>query len=251
MATRMHIGVRSGERDERGGRRRAGAGTARALAERYLWFVVGLAVNSFAIALIARAGLGVGSISCVAYVLSEATGISFGGFTFIVNLLFIVVQIALLRRDFPPFQLLQLAANVLFSALIDVSSSLLGALALTGPASQAAALLAGCALLALGVAIEVAPNVILVPGEGIVRAISACSGRPFGTCKAAFDTSLVAIALALSLALLGRIVGVGVGTVVSAVIVGRIVNVLNRRLPLLSHIASLTRDGGNAPLRAL
>lgn len=96
-----------------------------------------------------------------------------------------------------------------------------------------------------------APNVLLVPGEGIVRAINAVTQKPFGSCKAAFDTSLVVIALVLSFALLGGIVGVGVGTVVSALVVGRIVNVLNRHVPLLAHIAGLTRAGSGAPEDAL
>lgn len=221
------------------------------LVQRYLWFVLGVSINSFAIALIAKSDLGVGAISCVAYVLAEATGLSFGAFTFIVNMLFIVAQVALLRRDFRPIQFLQVVVNIVFSSLIDVSSALLTALALPNVAAQAAALLIGCALLALGIAIEVAPNVILVPGEGIVRAINAVTQKPFGSCKAAFDTSLVVIALALSLLLLGRVAGVGVGTVVSAVIVGRIVNVLNRHLPLLAHIAHLTRSDAGAPEEAL
>ncbi|MBM6941935.1 hypothetical protein H6A22_02365 [Collinsella intestinalis] len=221
------------------------------LVQRYLWFVLGVSINSFAIALIAKSDLGVGAISCVAYVLAEATGLSFGAFTFIVNMLFIVAQVALLRRDFRPIQFLQVVVNIVFSSLIDVSSALLTVLALPNVAAQAAALLIGCALLALGIAIEVAPNVILVPGEGIVRAINAVTQKPFGSCKAAFDTSLVVIALALSLLLLGRVAGVGVGTVVSAVIVGRIVNVLNRHLPLLAHIAHLTRSDAGAPEEAL
>lgn len=221
------------------------------LVQRYLWFVLGVSINAFAIALIAKSDLGVGAISCVAYVLAEATGLSFGAFTFIVNMLFIAAQVALLRRDFRPIQFLQVVVNIVFSSLIDVSSALLTALALPNVAAQTAALLIGCALLALGIAIEVAPNVILVPGEGIVRAINAVTQKPFGSCKAAFDTSLVVIALALSLLLLGRVAGVGVGTVVSAVIVGRIVNVLNRHLPLLAHIAHLTRSDAGAPEEAL
>lgn len=221
------------------------------LVQRYLWFVLGVSINAFAIALIAKSDLGVGAISCVAYVLAEATGLSLGAFTFIVNMLFIAAQVALLRRDFRPIQFLQVVVNIVFSSLIDVSSALLTALALPNVAAQTAALLIGCALLALGIAIEVAPNVILVPGEGIVRAINAVTQKPFGSCKAAFDTSLVVIALALSLLLLGRVAGVGVGTVVSAVIVGRIVNVLNRHLPLLAHIAHLTRSDAGAPEEAL
>lgn len=221
------------------------------LAERYLWFVVGVAISSFAIALMARSNLGVGAISCVSFVLAEKSGASFGMLTFVVNMSFIVAQIALLRRDFKPIQLLQVVVNIIFSSLIDVSGAILAPLPIDTLPAQAAALAVGCLLLALGVAIEVAPNVILVPGEGIVRAINAVAQKPFGTCKAAFDTSLVAVAVVLGIVLCGRIVGVGVGTVVSAVTVGRIVNVLNRRLPLLHHISGLTRTSTGAPEEAL
>ena len=230
--------------------RRMGHPSSR-LPERYLWFVIGVAVNSFAIALIAKADLGVGAISCVAYVLAEASGLSFGAFTFIVNMLFIVGQIVLLRRDFRPIQFLQVVVNIVFSSLIDVSTALMAGFTLDTLPLQIAGLVVGCVLLALGTAVEVAPNVLLVPGEGIVRAINAVTQKPFGSCKAAFDTSLVVIALALSFALLGGIVGVGVGTVVSALAVGRIVNVLNRHVPLLAHIAGLTRSGTGAPEDAL
>lgn len=221
------------------------------LPERYLWFAIGVAINSFAIALIAKADLGVGAISCVAYVLAEASGLSFGAFTFIVNMLFIVGQVVLLRRDFKPIQFLQVVVNIAFSSLIDVSAALMAGFALDTIPLQVAGLAVGCILLALGIAVEVAPNVLLVPGEGIVRAINAVTQKPFGSCKAAFDTSLVVIALVLSFALLGDIVGVGVGTVVSALVVGRIVNVLNRHVPLLAHIAGLTRAGSGAPEDAL
>ena len=230
--------------------RRMGHPSSR-LPERYLWFVIGVAVNSFAIALIAKADLGVGAISCVAYVLAEASGLSFGAFTFIVNMLFIVGQIVLLRRDFRPIQFLQVVVNIVFSSLIDVSTALMAGFTLDTLPLQIAGLVVGCVLLALGIAVEVAPNVLLVPGEGIVRAINAVTQKPFGSCKAAFDTSLVVIALVLSFALLGGIVGVGVGTVVSALAVGRIVNVLNRHVPLLAHIAGLTRSGTGAPEDAL
>ncbi|KFI83181.1 MULTISPECIES: YitT family protein [Bifidobacterium] len=212
------------------------------LGQRYAWFALGVCANAFAIALIAHSGLGVGAISSVSYVLAAASGLSFGTLTFVVNALFIVGEIALLRRDFHPIQVLQLPTNMVFSAMIDVSSAALDILPADTWPARIAAFAAGCVLLALGVAIEVAPNVILIPGEGIERAINVVSGKPFGTCKATFETALALSAIALSLLLLGRIEGVGVGTVISAVCVGRIVNVLNLRLPLLRHIALLAQD---------
>lgn len=223
----------------------------RRLALRYLFFVLGVVVNSFGIAVITKAALGTSPISSVAYVLDLAFPPTLGEFTFVINMLFILGQVALLRRDFQPVQVLQIAVNLVFSALIDVSMSLLADFAPQGAVEQFAALVAGCAILAFGVAVEVAPNVVVVPGEGAVRAISAVTTRPFGSCKVAFDVSLVTIALVLSLLFFGGVRGLGLGTVVSALLVGRIVNIVNRRVPFVARIAALSRGGTGAPEGAL
>ena len=222
-------------------------GHKRRLALRYLFFALGVAINSFGIAVITKAALGTSPISGVAYVLDLAFPPTLGEFTFVINLVFIGIQIALLRRDFQPVQFLQIVVNVVFSALIDVSMAALGTFEPTGLAAQLAALLIGCTILAFGIAVEVAPNVIVVPGEGAVRAISSVSAKPFGSCKVAFDVTLVAIALVLSLAFFRGIQGLGIGTVVSALLVGRIVNLFNRFVPFLAAIARLSRSEVGAP----
>ena len=79
----------------------------------------------------------------------------------------------------------------------------------------------------------------MVPGEGIVQAITAVSGCRFGSVKVGFDATLVATALVLSLLFFHRLQGLGVGTILSALAVGRIVNLYNRRLPLISRISAL------------
>lgn len=222
-------------------------GRSRRLAERYLWFALGVAVNSFGIALITKANLGTSPISSVPYVLDLATPLTFGETTFLANTLYVALQAALLRRDFKPVQLLQLVVNLAFSALIDVSMGLLSWLDPQGLPACLASLLTGCCALGFGVALEVAPNVVVVPGEGMVRAISAVTRRPFGRCKVAFDVSLVALACATSFALFGGLEGLGAGTVVSALLVGRVCGLCNRRLPLLARVAALSRDPSGAP----
>ena len=221
------------------------------LARRYLWFILGVAINSFGVAFITKAALGTSPISSIPYVLDLAFAPTFGEFTFILNTVYVVLQIVLLRRDFKPVQLLQLVVNLVFSALIDVSMSLLFWLDPTTLPFQVASLLGGCAILGFGIAMEVAPNVIVVPGEGIVRTISAVTRKPFGTCKVAFDVTLVTIAVILSFALFGRLNGLGVGTIVSALLVGRLCNLINLHVPLIARIARLTRSAHGAPEDAL
>lgn len=162
-----------------------------------------------------------------------------GQFTFILNMVFILLEVILLKKDFHAIQYLQIAVNVLFSFCIDVSMNLLFFFEPANLAVQFAALIVGCTILALGINIEVAPDVLVVPGEGVVKAISQVSRRRFGTVKVIFDTTLVIGAAFLSFLFFHRLSGLGIGTILSACIVGRFVNLINRHLPLISQIASL------------
>lgn len=206
---------------------------------RYLWFVLGVLINSFGVALITQAALGTSPISSIPYVLSLRFPITLGEFTFILNLVYILGQIVLLRRAFQPIQLLQIAVNVIFSAFIDVSMNLLSWLQPDHIAVKLIALILGCAILGVGISIEVAPDVLVVPGEGIVRAMTQVSGKRFGSVKVFFDCTLVAIALILSFLFFHGLNGLGLGTVISALIIGRFVNLYNRYLPLIPYLRGL------------
>ena len=206
---------------------------------RYLWFLAGVLINSFGVALITRAALGTSPISSLPYVLSFRFPVTLGQFTFAMNLFFILGQVLLLRRDFQPIQLLQVAVNAVFSAFIDVSMGLLSWLEISSLPMAVLVLVLGCAVLAFGISVEVAPRVLMVPGEGIVQAIAAVTGRQFGNVKTAFDATLVSTALLLSLLFFHRLQGLGIGTIFSALAVGRFVDLYNRRLPLISRISAL------------
>lgn len=208
-------------------------------AKRYLFFLIGILINAFGVALITKAALGTSPISSVPYVLSLRFAPTLGAFTFVMNLLFIILQPVLLRRDYQPIQLLQIVVNIVFSWFIDVSMNLLGWLEPQNIAVELIVLLLGCAVLGFGISVEVAPDVLLVPGEGLVGALTAASGRRFGSVKVAFDVTLVLISLTLSLLFFHRLNGLGLGTVISALLVGRFVNLYNSRLPLIAHIARL------------
>ena len=198
---------------------------------RYFYFFIGVLINSFGVALITKAALGTSPISSVPYVLSLRFAPTLGEFTFVMNLIFIILQPVLLRRQYHPIQLLQIVVNVVFSWFIDVSMNLLGWLE---PQNIAIELVLG-----FGISVEVAPDVLRVPGEGLVGALAQVSKIRFGTVKVAFDVTLVAISLTMSIVFFHRLNGLGLGTVISALIVGRFVNLFNDRLPLIARITQL------------
>lgn len=206
---------------------------------RYSFFLLGLLINSFGIVLITKGNLGTSPISSVPYVLSLFTSLSFGEWTFILNMLFILIQVLLLGKKFPPVQFLQIVANFIFSAFIDLSMMLTTWLVPGGIVSRVLLLLVGCIVLAFGITIEVAPKVITVPGEGIVKVISDVFHLKFDRVKNCFDITLMCIALVISLCVFHGLRGIGIGTVISAILVGRIVGFLNQHFSYSKKISAL------------
>lgn len=199
------------------------------IVKRIICFLAGIAIESFGIALITKSNLGTSPISSIAWVTTlRFSQISFGVTTFVMNVLFVVVELMLLRRDFQPIQYLQLAVTFWFASTLDVSMNLLVWFSPDTWWEQGIGLLLGCTILALGICMEVAPGLIMVPGEGVVNAFAIVTKARFGTLKVCFDVSLIIIAGILSFVFFSGIRGLGIGTIVAAIITGQIVNVINR-----------------------
>ena len=141
-------------------------------------------------------------------------------------------------REFEKRQILQIGVNIVFSWFIDVSMKILQGFVPEEGAAQLLSLFIGCVILAFGISMEVAPNVLLVPGEGIVKALSKVCQKRFGTVKVVFDTSLISISFVLSFLFFHRLNGLGDGTVISALVVEKMVNICNH-LPVIHKISAL------------
>jgi uncharacterized membrane protein YczE len=90
--------------------------------------------------------------------------------------------------------------------------------------------------LALGVYFEVIANVVMLPGEAFVKAVTVTFKTDFGTTKVCFDASMTIIAGITSFAMFGTINGVREGTVIAALIVGFIAKFWARKLQWLTDI---------------
>lgn len=90
------------------------------LAGRWLLLVWGMLVATAGIVFITRAGLGTTPISTVPFTVGEITGLTFGEATFAVNILFVLVQWALLRSRFHYSSFFQIPIVSVFSWFIDL-----------------------------------------------------------------------------------------------------------------------------------
>lgn len=190
--------------------------------KRYLIFTIGILVQSAGIALVVKSLLGTSPISSLPYVLSLAYPFTLGQTTFVVNMAFLVGQIALLRHRFNSVQLFQIPVTLVFAFFIDVSMALLENVIPELYLAKMAVLLLGAAFVALGVSLQVIAHVLMLAGEAIVQAISQVFHFEFGWIKTAFDCTLVSSAALFSFTQLGTIEGIREGTLISALITGSI-----------------------------
>ena len=199
------------------------------LFRRYLLFCISLFVNALGIAFITRAALGTSPITSVTYVLSMFTPFTIGEWTIMLNILFVVLEpFMMTRRDLKDdlrMFLLQIPISFCFGIFIDICMHHI--LFWLNPATylhMISALLVGCVILAVGIALEVKANAAMMAGEYFVKVITPRFHGEFGYIKLGFDVTLVAIACILSLVFMSGIYGVREGTVIAALIVGPIVH---------------------------
>lgn len=205
------------------------------LCKRIVLLCLGLLVMAFGVAFSIKAALGTSLISSVPYVTGAISGLSVGTTTIIMNTLFVLIQIAILRRRYQPYQLLQLPAAILFGTAIDVAGFVLQGLVPAAYWQQWLVCLLGIFLVALGVSMEVTAGLITTAGEGIVLAICQVAPVKFGNMKMAFDLTLVALSVILSFLFLGHLDGVREGTVAAAILVGQLTKQLNKPMKVVER----------------
>lgn len=209
--------------------------TAKEKTKRYIIFLIGLFINSFGVSFITKANLGTSPISSIPYTLSLGYPLTLGQFTFIFNLLLVIAQIIILRKNFKKEYYLQIPVTLLFSAFIDFTMDMLYFMNPSQYIYKLISLIAGCIILGFGVFIEVLANVVMLPGESFVNAVSKTFNRDFGKTKIAFDSSMTIIAGVTGLILYHKLAGVREGTVVAAVLVGMIARMFKRKLGFLEE----------------
>lgn len=207
------------------------------LAKRIIFLCLGLTIMAFGVAFSIKAALGTSPISSVPYVTSTISGLSVGTTTIIMNFMFVLIQIAILRKKYDWFQLLQFPAAIVFGTMIDVAEYLLKPVEFSNYLEQWLLCVVGVFLVALGVSVEVMANLVTTAGEGIVLAICQVVPVKFSNMKVAFDVTLVCISIALSFIFLGHLDGVREGTIAAAVFVGLITKQTNKLMKKVEAVA--------------
>ena len=195
---------------------------------RALIFFFGLLMLSTGISVITHAGLGTGTISSVALVLSKALPLSMGFFVFLTNVFFFVLQTAVDPSRFLVKLVKQIPICFVFGLFFDAAYVLTSFVAPAAYLEQLATVFIG-----MGIAGMVFARLAILPPEGLVISIIRRWGGSFGNLRTGIDVFLVIAATSLSCLLLGSIEGVREGTLVAAVCGGQFAKVFLKVLGCL------------------
>lgn len=180
----------------------------------------GLLIVSFGVAFSILADLGTSPISCPPYVASLLCPLTVGEATIVMHCIFILIQMALLRKDYDWVQLMQLPVAFVFGYMTDFACWCISGLDCPNYLMQVVWCVVGIVLAGIGVSFEVAAGVVTLAGEGLVLAICKAFKTRFGITKVIVDVSLAALACAAALMWLGEVRGVREGTLAAALLVG-------------------------------
>lgn len=211
----------------------------RELVKRYSMFAAGIFVNALGVAFITRSMLGTGPTTSIPYVISLQYPLSFGTFNFAFNVLLLLLQIIILRKDFHRRQLLQIPVSFVFSACIDVAMFLTRNLSINYYSLAIIYTVLGSCLRAYGVSLSVVADVVMLSPEAFVKAIADKTKKEFSVVKIFNDVLMTGTAVALSYYFFKNLQGVREGTLITALLVGPVSKFIINRMGFAHHYFSI------------
>jgi len=204
------------------------------LPRRIAFYCLGLFLIAFGVTVAVNSTLGVSPTSALVYVLSRVFSPSMGTFTALLLTFLVLLQILILRGEFKWINLTQLFAAASYGYFIDLSRFLLGDFRLHTYFGQLAMQGVSFILIALGIALVVELRLVVLPVEGLADAIGKkFLNGSFHRGKIIVDCSLTFAALALSLLFLNGLYGAREGTILSAILVGKLLPYTQKIITIL------------------
>lgn len=193
----------------------------RTLANRLVCYFVGLFIMTIGIALSVKSDLGVSPVSSIPYTLTVCWGIEMGKATILFHCVLIVIQVLILRKNFKLKSLLQLPVGIVFGYFTTFCNSLVEQMPSTDNYFiRICMILISVVLVAIGIFMYLPADIMPLAGEGVMQAVADTIKIEFSKVKIAFDITMVVISLAVCLIVLHTLGSVGVGTAISAILVG-------------------------------
>jgi len=194
---------------------------------RAAFYLAGMMILSLGLTLNTQTNLGVSPINSVPFCASRILSISYGDASFAVYCVFVALQLLLREKSAYPSILLQLPLSLLFTRMLNLYVALLP-VSFSALWQNVLLLIAALVLSGIGAAMMLVTRLIPTPGDGIVQTIADRLSIETGLAKNGFDLLSVAVTFTMGAVSGNFLYGIGPGTLLAMVLVGRVISLFNK-----------------------
>lgn len=196
---------------------------------RLIIYILGIFFIALGGVIAIKSKLGVSPISSLPFSINRVTGISIGVASVVLFCIYVLIQIILLKKDYKKIQLLQIVFAVVFGKAVDLLNNTIN-LQVNNFGIKIILCLLSVIIIAVGIVMTLKADIVPLAPEGLAKAISTKFNIEFGKVKMRLDCVVVSTAVIVLLVGGKNLEGVGIGTIISAVMVGKCVQIINRAM---------------------
>ena len=207
--------------------------------------ILAIIINSIGVLLMLQSGSGISAISSVPYAFSEVfPRLTLGTWTYIFQGL-LVITLMVCKKKFIPSYLFSFVAGFIFGKLMDINELWITKLPTTIPLRIVYFVLS-YVIICFGIALSNRCKLPIIPTDLFPRDLAQIINKPYAQVKITFDVTCLVMTACLTYFALGRILGLGIGTVVAAFTMGKGVaiagNLIDKKMTFVSFLQKESGD---------
>ncbi|WP_394960483.1 DUF6198 family protein [Candidatus Allofournierella merdavium] len=197
-----------------------------------LALAITVVIDSFSVVLMLYSGSGISGISAISsvpYAFSVSLPFfTLGTWTYLFQAA-LVITLMVLRRRFVPAYLFSFVVGFVFGELLDVFELFIGLLP-TALALRVVYFVVSYLLICVGIALSNRCGLPIIPTDLFPRDLAAITGWPYPRVKIGFDAGCLVVTVGMTLFFMGRVMGIGMGTVLAALTMGKVIGLVGQWL---------------------
>ncbi len=202
-----------------------------------LALLVAVVINSFGVVLMLYSDAGISAISSVPYAFSQVLPqLSLGTWTYIFQGL-LILSLMLLRRRFVWQYLFSFVVGFVFGKMLDVHELWIHVLP-DSLAFRVIYFVISYLLICIGIALSNRCGLPIIPTDLFPRELAQITGIVYSKIKISFDVICLAVTAAMTGLILGHLDGLGIGTILAAFTMGKVIGIIGSILDQKARFVS-------------
>ena len=206
-----------------------------------LTLILVVIIKSLGVVLMLHSGSGISAISSVPYAFSEVfPKLTLGTWTYIFQSL-LILTLMVLRKKFIPEYLFSFVIGFFFGKMVDIHQAWVSQLPYTIPLRVLYFVLSYL-IICFGIALSNRCKMPIIPTDLFPRELADILKREYSKIKVPFDVICLFITGFMTFLCLGRIMGLGVGTVLAAFTMGKVIGMIGKEMDKKVQFVSIMKS---------